>query len=201
MRKSEVATTNLIKTCETLSSYILFLQEPRTTYKKVTIGQNTKMHYETHKHVRAVIGHSKDLNILGIPTLTDRDTVTCQWIRGRPEQTIILISAYWDATYPDIPPKLESALLYAHNKNLQVILCIDTNAHSTTWGSPRDNPRGLTFEELIANHNLAVQNIGNSNTFQTYREGREISSIIDLTLTSERHTKLGYIQLIYRIGP
>jgi hypothetical protein len=98
MRKSEVATTNLIKTCEKLNSYVLFLQEPRTIYKKVSIGHNTKMHYETHKHVRAAIGHSKDLNILGIPTLTDRDTVTCQWIRGRPDQTIILISAYWDAT-------------------------------------------------------------------------------------------------------
>jgi hypothetical protein len=39
----------------------------------------------------------------------------------------------------------------------------------------------------MANHNLAVQNIGNSNTFQTYRDGRELSSIIDLTLTSELH--------------
>jgi ribonuclease HI len=190
MRKSEVATTNLIKTCENLNSYILFLQEPRTIYKKVSVGQNTKLHYESHKHVRAALGHSPDLNILGIPTLTDRDIVTCQWQKSNPDQTVILISAYWDITSPVIPTKLESALLYAHNKNLQVILCIDTNAHSTTWGSPNDNSRGLTFEELVTNHNLAIQNIGTNPTFQTFREGRSIQSIIDLTITSELHTNI-----------
>jgi hypothetical protein len=187
MHKSEVATTNLAKICENIHSYILFLQEPRTVYKQVKIDRSTKMHYQTHKHVRAAIGHSPNLKILGIPTLTDRDIVTCLWNKPVTNEEVLLISAYWDNLNPDIPLKLESALQFAHNKNIPFILAIDSNAHSTLWGSPNDNSRGLTMEEFIANHNIAIQNIGTNSTFQTTRDGTVIQSIIDLTLTSELH--------------
>jgi hypothetical protein len=109
------------------------------------------------------------------------------WSKPRTNETILLISAYWDNNSSQIPEKLDLALQHARNKNHQFILCIDSNAHSTIWGSPHDNSRGHTFEEFMASYNIQLQNIGKNNTFQTIRDGRQISSIIDLTLTSEQH--------------
>jgi hypothetical protein len=51
------------------------------------------------------------------------------------------------AKYP--PDKLRDSIAFANNKGLKYIIGIDSNAHSTIWGCPRDNPRGKLLEESI----------------------------------------------------
>jgi hypothetical protein len=147
------------------------------------------MHYNDHPHVRAAIGHTTNLDIYGIPTLTDRDVCTCLWNKAHNNENILIISAYWDNLDNNIPPMLELAINTANTKGYQFILCIDSNAHNTLWGSKTTNTRGRTMEEFIAQHNLEIQNRGNQPTFRTFRENRLMESIIDLTITSNKSSQ------------
>jgi ribonuclease HI len=192
LRKSDVATTNLLKKCEKLKSFILFLQEPKVVKSKIKL-QGAKMHYNSmvgENKPQVAIGHSNDLDIYSIPNFTDRDVCTCIWNKPELEKPIILISAYWDCLVNSIPEKLTAAISFANTKQYQFIVGIDTNAHSTTWGSPSDNVRGKLFEEFIAENNIEIHNRGNKPTFQTLRNDRLLQSIIDLTLTSNANMAL-----------
>jgi hypothetical protein len=187
LRKSGTATVNMLKKCEKLSSYILFSQEPQIINGKMYLNK-IKTHYQTQVgdlKTRAAIGHSGDLDIFNIPDLTSRDVCTCMWNRN--DINLIIISAYWDGLVNTIPASLLEAINYANNNKHQYILCIDANAHSTTWGSHNDNLRGRIFEDLIAENNMRIHNTFNQPTYQTTRNGRLIQSTIDLTLTTNRY--------------
>ena len=75
------------------------------------------------------------------------------------------------------PLQLKDLLDRAKARNLQVILAIDSNAHSHMWGS-QSNPRGEAIEDLIAREGLDLANVGISPTFSA--RGTETS--IDITL-------------------
>jgi hypothetical protein len=181
LRKSIVATQNLLKKCEHIESGILFIQEPRVVKNKIFLHHNLKLHYQSGEQARAAIAHTKDLNIMGLPHLTDGDMVSCLLTEGDGRKTL-LISAYWDITSRSLPPKLEIAVEWANRTDIQFIICMDTNAHSTLWGSPVTNTRGNTMEDFMAAHDIDIANIGQEPTFKTYRENRILQSIIDLTL-------------------
>ena len=59
-----------------------------------------------------------------------------------------------------------------------MIIGMDTNCHSTLFG-PKQNQRGYLFDELIANNNLIIENVGHSPTY----ESRGNKTCIDVTLT------------------
>jgi hypothetical protein len=185
LRKSVVASTNLIQKCSRLKSYIIFITEPRVLKGRICLNR-IKMHYQSQdndKKPRAAIGHSGDIDIYSIPNLSSHDVCTCIWNRNN-ATPILLISAYWDGLKNNIPEALAAAVDYAKDKQLQFIIGMDANAHSTTWGSSQDNTRGRLMELFIASNNLEIHNKQNKPTFQTFREGRLIQSTIDLTLTS-----------------
>ena len=54
---------------------------------------------------------------------------------------------------------------------------MDSNAHSSLWGCPSDNPRGKTLEELIIGMGADILNVGTQPTFSNHR----YSTIIDIT--------------------
>ena len=56
---------------------------------------------------------------------------------------------------------------------------MDSNAHSSLWGCPSDNPRGKTLEELIIRVGSDILNVGTQPTFSNHR----YSTIIDITLS------------------
>ena len=56
---------------------------------------------------------------------------------------------------------------------------MDSNAHSSLWGCPSDNPRGKTLEELIIGMGADILNVGSQPTFSNHR----YSTIIDITLS------------------
>lgn len=114
-----------------------------------------------------------------VPSLTSRDICTCTWNKPGTDKPVILISAYWDGLKPEIPTMLAAAIDYANTKQYTYILCIDANAHSTTWGSPNDNVRGKKFEEFMVDNHMEIQNKGNQRTFQTMRGNRLLQTISD----------------------
>ena len=74
---------------------------------------------------------------------------------------------------------------YADNNNLGLIMCLDSNSHSTLFG-PDTNARGKKFEEAIAGHNLCVENIGHVPTFH----GGRARTCIDATLSKRLHSAI-----------
>jgi len=78
---------------------------------------------------------------------------------------ILLISAYWDINFPNIPNTLSKAILEAINKRYQIILGIDANPHHPAWGSPESNTRGTLMEAFLMNMNLHILNEGDAPTF------------------------------------
>jgi hypothetical protein len=113
-----------------------FIQEPQATKGKISMNK-IKKHYAIPSNdakPRAAIGHSADLDIYSIPNLTDKDVCTCVWNKPNQDKPMVLISTYWDGLANLIPEKLIEAITFAKNIHYQYILCMDANAHSTTWG-------------------------------------------------------------------
>ena len=89
----------------------------------------------------------------------------------------MIISCYLDINIKDvIPPELNKALDYAQKQGLAVILGMDSNAHSSSFGSTA-NKRGEQLDLFIAHH---IENQGLTPTFQA----RGAQTIIDITLTA-----------------
>ena len=110
---------------------------------------------------------------------TDGDLVTCLWkLQG--DKEIVVASAYMDITLQEVASStLEKLLDYCSQKNLELMLCADSNAHSSMWGCEETNRRGEVIEEILVTHGLEVKNTGNQFTF--YRAN--CRTIIDITLT------------------
>ena len=68
---------------------------------------------------------------------------------------------------------------YAQNKRLAILLCLDSNCHSSSFGL--DNKRGDILDEFIAAHNLKIENIGTEYTFETTLA----NSVVDMTLSDK----------------
>ena len=92
----------------------------------------------------------------------------------------MVISCYLDINIKDvIPPGLNKALDYAQKHGLAVIIGMDSNAHSSSFGSTT-NKRGEQLELFIAHHKLDIENQGLTPTFQA----RGAQTIICLLYTS-----------------
>ena len=66
---------------------------------------------------------------------------------------------------------------------------MDSNAHSSLYG-PDNNARGDELEDFILAHSLAVENVGDTPTFETRRGPCNIATHIDVTLTRDLHFQL-----------
>ena len=63
-----------------------------------------------------------------------------------------------------------------------MLLGIDSNAHSQLYG-PSSNERGDRFEEFVITNGLMVENVGNTPTFQAWRQNCLVATYIDVTLS------------------
>ena len=66
--------------------------------------------------------------------------------------------------------ELDAIVEYAINNSLGLIMCIDSNCHSTLFG-PDTNNRGLKLEEALAVNDIKVENIGHAPTFMAEMPG------------------------------
>jgi len=128
---------------------------------------------------RAAIIHNPSLEIWQLPHLSDRDCQTAIWHNDK-MKPILLISVYWDITFPNIPPTFTNAIMEAIDKHYQILIGIDANAHHPAWGSPDTNIRGTLLENFLTNLNLHILNEGTTPTFLR----KNCATHIDITIAS-----------------
>lgn len=97
-----------------------------------------------------------------------------------------MVSAYLDSSDSTVwNTGMDEVIEYADGKNLGLIICMDSNCHSTLFG-PETNARGRKLEEPIASHNMIVENVGHVPTFH----GGKARTCIDVTLTKRLHSAI-----------
>ena len=71
----------------------------------------------------------------------------------------------------------------ANKEQNGLLICADTNAHSTSWGNKDTNERGAELETILAKYNLTIRN---GDFDPTYHKG-DNHTTIDLMITNQ-HT-------------
>ena len=177
--KGELATANVSQClAESDGSLLGFFQEPYTT-RSGRIPSLGGLQVFSANVPRAAIVATPDMQLWPMPGYTSADVVAVTWITGQalcPE--IILISVYADINKDAVPPELKHIMNHCNARCVPMLICADSNAHSVLWGSPMNNGRGDSYEEFVAQYNLAIINLGAEPTFETSRA----KSHIDITL-------------------
>ncbi len=172
------------------------LQEP-PLHKGNVVGLDRRHHifYARNSSARAALLLSSDLDAWLMPEYTNKDMATCMCVdvistfhnrlsqhKGEGvKQNLVVTSLYLDITSSQVwPEKFERLVNYCRRRRLELLVLSDTNCHSSLWGCDSNNARGDTFEVLLANTNLSVQNVGSVPTFQNARS----ETIIDVTLAT-----------------
>lgn len=132
-------------------------------------------------HPRTCILAKKIHHLLPMWGLSTRDLMVAKTntnVEG--SKSLIIGSAYLPYDQPGQPPTLEVKELvnFCEEKKTQLVLCCDSNAHHTVWGSTDNNRRGESLLEFIVSNKLEVANRGNEPTFVTQTR----SEVIDITI-------------------
>jgi Endonuclease-reverse transcriptase len=160
--KSRLSLSTLIDEKFNENNNVALIQEPPLNRKGEVTGYPFPLSclYSTN-YPRAAIVHNPSLEIWQLPQLSDRDCQTAIWRNGK-QKPIIIISAYWDINYPEVPINIDKAISEARKMKYDVILGIDSNAHHPLWGSPVANQRGEILENFLNKVNLRTLNDGNA---------------------------------------
>jgi ribonuclease HI len=179
--KSNISLSTLIDTKFVTNTNIALIQEPPQR-KGVITGVPTPLSclYSTSKP-RAAIIHNPSLEVWQLPHLSDGDCQTAIW-RVESCTPVIIVSAYWDITNPDIQPTLKKAIKETFKKKYNIIIAMDTNAHHPFWGSPKANARGELLASFLLENNLHILNNDNTPTFSRIN----CATHIDITVTNAR---------------
>ena len=164
------------------TAFLVCLQEPNTHGTRVTgLDRGNHLLYDTtaKERPRTAIYASRNLNIWPATQFTTRDLTTCVW-RWPNGKEIMVSSVYMDILNNRVADnKLLELLAFCQRNDKHLLLCADTNAHSSLWGSSDTNSRGRILEDIIIQYNLQVQNEGSHFTF--FRGGARTN--IDVTMT------------------
>jgi ribonuclease HI len=177
--KSPLSLNTLIDEKFNSNNNVALLQEPPLSKGHIVGVPPPLTCLTSSSKPRAAIIHNPSLEIWQVPHLSDRDCQTAIWYNDK-IKPIMLISAYWDITSPNIPTTLAKAVMEAINKQFQILIGIDSNAHHPAWGSPDTNPRGSLLEAFLTNINLHILNEGDIPTFSR----KNCSTHIDITAAS-----------------
>ena len=150
-------------------------------------GVRTPRGYHSFPKSRAGIYCSalQSCSYVPMPEFTQEDITVGIIEGGCLGQPTVIASIYLEDTTnkpikkPTILPLMETLVDFCIARNLRLICGMDSNAHSSLWGSHDVNKRGEELEEFIFEKGLFVHNIGNSPTW----EARGLSSIIDITIS------------------
>ena len=126
---------------------------------------------EAKEKVRAAIIHSNHLPVTPLQQFCSADMavgmITYQ-PKGRAawqKKTLCIVSSYWDIKRDAVPEELTAFIDHARKKNWDLQVHMDSNSHSTLFGSRDQNKRGDTLEEYLAQHGLIPMNVGSDPTF------------------------------------
>ena len=158
--------------------FICLVQEPMMYKNKLSLQPQSCNRYNHSTKPRTAIYTDKNTQAWYVESLSTGDITVIQTkIKNR---STMIISCYLDINIKEvIPSELNKALYYAQQHGLAVILGMDSNAHSSSFGSTT-NKRGEQLDLFIAHHKLDIENQGLTPTFQA----RGAQTIIDITLTA-----------------
>ena len=178
LNKSSLA-TSLFSHSLSAEPQIGFATEPYTVARRV-VGQPLEYNVYPPNSLdnmpRAALYIPRHVRNVHVQHLSNAD---CQVALLYLTSSVLLVaSIYLDINNDPVPGWLESIVAYADAKQFNILLALDSNAHSHLYG-PTLNRRGNHFEQFILSSGLLVANSGNTPTFQTIRS----ESFIDVTLT------------------
>ena len=148
---------------------LAFIMEPHTVAGRIVgLPGGTDTVYSTgadngREPARAGLAASRDLRLTKLDSLCTRDCAAgMAHLKGR---RTLVVSAYFDIKKPTVQPWLEKVVSFADSKKVPLLLCADTNAHSSLYG-PDNNRRGDKLEDFLLQHGLEVHNTGGTPTFE-----------------------------------
>ena len=89
----------------------------------------------------------------------------------------LIISLYLDINL-DVTILLDQLKTYRARTGLPVLVSMDSNAHSTLWGSEDTNARGEILEEWILSKGYLLLNRGNVPTFSNHIEPKGLNIVL-----------------------
>ena len=171
--------------------FIYALQEPNVVGKKIVNISNVIQVMDTKclekknpETPRAAIICSNHLNMWPISELCSRD-MAVGLLKGSKLGDMYVVSLYCDQEAKRaVPPQFKKFRKLARKEKRQVLVFMDSNAHSETlWSSKSTDSRGREWENFIENdRELTISNIGDHFTFMSKRG----QTIIDVTLSTPR---------------
>ena len=193
LHKATHATVLLGQALENKTQVISLVTEPHTVAGRIT-GMPPGACVISDKSIqpdqpgpRAGIIASRDVKLQAMDAWCHRDcAVAIAPLHGR---RTLLASVYLDIREPAVPTWLTRLLDMAEQKNLPILLGMDSNAHSSLYG-PDNNRRGDEIEDFILQHGLEVHNSGETPTFEVKRGNTFVRTHIDVTLSRELHFRL-----------
>ena len=164
--------------------FICCIQEPCSARSKLIHQPNSIQRFGKAICPRTCIYPDTKTKAWFLEALSSKDITVIQV--SILQQEVLVVSAYFDSTDSTVwAAGMDDVVEYADDKNLGLIMCLDSNCHSTLFG-PDANARGKKFEEAVAGHNLMVENIGHVPTFH----GGKARTCIDVTLTKRLNSAI-----------
>ena len=105
-----------------------------------------------------MIPRNEAINGWFMPEFSDTDVATIMLKSSfKALDYMIVVSAYFDINDRNVVPgKLRYLVESVKRNQTKVLICADSNSHSTLWGSTDDNPRGGKLNEFIFANNIVV---------------------------------------------
>ena len=159
--------------------FICLVQEPMMYKNKLSLQPQSCKRYNHASKPHTAIYTDVNTQAWYIESLSTGDITVIQTkIQNR---STMIISCYLDINIKEvIPAELNKALYYAQKNGLAIIIGMDSNAHSSSFGNTT-NKRGEQLDLFIAHHKLDIENQGLTLTFQA----RGAETIICLLYTSD----------------
>ena len=146
-----------------MKDFIVMSTEPYVKMGKIASAPPNTVVISYGENPRAAIITSKNLNILKLDNLSTKDCAVA--ILKTSNEQSVLASIYMDIKKAVDTPWLRNLFDYCNKKQLPLIICTDTNAHSSLYGNST-NKRGEELEDIIINNSLFVENVGLSPTLK-----------------------------------
>ena len=137
---------------------------------------------ETHKLPRAAIFIHNNIDATKLLKHSNRDLTSILLEK----QKTVIASIYLDKNYPVWPSSLDQLVTYCRRKNFKLLMGLDANAHSSTWGNKYNDNRGYIIEQICVRNNLTICNVGNEFTYDDsiFRKTKVRKSIPDITISN-----------------
>ena len=132
---------------------IALVQEPNLTKKNSISLIEPNLNYFGVSRARAAIILHRKYPFWSMEPLSSRDIAVVA-LELADSRQLVVASCYLDITMTAPSVELDKLVQYCTNKQLPLIVGLDSNSHSTMWGERSTNNRGETLEIWLLQNNL-----------------------------------------------